>query len=123
MGYLSVFEKVQGDLYILQFVEPHAPLLSWLKKMWGHKTSGGENNTVGINVKQRARPYDWGQVFHTFFFLFFFFYELQIGSTNLYSHGLGGDNGQWILGVTQILLCCDQSTIWFTSLLCLWFGF
>lgn len=41
--HLSVFEEVQGDLYVLQLVEAHAAFLPWLRETRRQQTSGGED--------------------------------------------------------------------------------
>lgn len=51
---LSVFEKVQGDLYILQLVEAHPAFLPRLQERRGRRTSGGANAS-GLDDQQTAR--------------------------------------------------------------------
>lgn len=60
---LSVFEKVQGDLYILQLVEAHPAFLPRLQETRGRRTSGG-GNTSGLDDQQTSRaPMTEEQVF------------------------------------------------------------
>lgn len=54
-----MFEKVQGDLYILQLVEAHPSFLPRLQETRGRQTSGG-GNAWGQNDQQTARPHDRG---------------------------------------------------------------
>ena len=49
---LSVFEEVQGDLYILQLVEAHATFLPWLQETRGHQTWGGGSTWLKMNKQQ-----------------------------------------------------------------------
>lgn len=107
---LSVFEKVQCNLYILQLVEAHPAFLPRLQETRGRQTSGGEN-TQGLNDQQTAKPHDWGAGVSVSSNTFSIYKKDLLYL--LYSHGLGNFKlkRQQIWNVIQILRGCDQS-VW-----------